>query len=247
MSVVYWRRTCTRPKVALKVIAPELSDEQGFRERFRLESRLAASIDHPMSFRSSKPARPRGSSTSPCATSRAATCAGSWTRRSARARPSGGARRPRCRRARCGPRAGLVHRDVKPSNVLIASPGEHEHVYLADFGLTKTAESEEEARSGPALGDDRLRGPGAHHRGGAGKSADVYALGCVLYEALTGEVPYPRDSELETLVAHRRARAEAVHCTTRGVGQPRRRRRAGDGEGSGRAVRERGRAGRSRT
>ena len=91
---------------------------------------------------------------------------------------------------------------MKPSNVLIASPGEHEHVYLADFGLTKTAESEEEAKKWPSSRGRPTTWPRAHHRGGAGKSADVYALGCVLYEALTGEVPYPRDSELETLVVH---------------------------------------------
>jgi hypothetical protein len=98
---------------------------------------------------------------------------------------------------------GLVHRDVKPSNVLIASPGEHEHVYLADFGLTKTAESEAEAKDVAQLsGTTDYVAPELITEGGAGKSADIYALGCVLYEALTGEVPYPRDSELETLVAH---------------------------------------------
>ena len=91
---------------------------------------------------------------------------------------------------------GLVHRDVKPSNVLIASPGEHEHVYLADFGLTKTAESEEEAKEVAQLsGTTNYVAPELITEGAVGKGADLYALGCVLYEALTGHVPFPRSSE----------------------------------------------------
>jgi Protein kinase domain len=205
MSVVYLAEDLALGrKVALKVLAPELSDEQGFRERFRLESRLAASIDHPnvipifeageaegqlyiaMRYVEGTDLRRLLDEEGALAPVRAVELV-------ARAADGLDAAHER----------GLVHRDVKPSNVLIASPGEHEHVYLADFGLTKTAESEEEAKEVAQLsGTTDYVAPELITEGGAGKSADVYALGCVLYEALTGEVPYPRDSELETLVAH---------------------------------------------
>ena len=98
---------------------------------------------------------------------------------------------------------GLVHRDVKPSNVLIASQGEREHVYLADFGLTKTEGEADDGAATPRLsGTVDYVAPEQITEGTAGASADVYALGCVLYQALTGQVPYPKPSELETLWAH---------------------------------------------
>ena len=205
MSVVYLAEDLAlERKVALKILAPELSEDARFRERFRLESRLAASIDHPNVI----PIYEAGE-------------AGGQLYIAMRYVEGTDLRRlidegPALEPARAvelvahvadGLEAahsrGLVHRDVKPSNVLIASPGEHEHVYLADFGLTKTAETEAEAREVAQLsGTTDYVAPELVTEGGAGKAADVYALGCVLYETLTGQVPFPRSSELETLVAH---------------------------------------------
>jgi Protein kinase domain len=205
MSVVYLAEDLALGRrVALKVLAPELSGDQAFRERFRLESRLAASIDHPnvipvyeageaegqlyiaMRYVEGTDFRRLIDEESALETARAVELV---------ARAADGLQAAHER--------GLVHRDVKPSNLLIASPGEHEHVYLADFGLTKTTESEEEAREAAQLsGTADYVAPELITEGGAGKAADVYALGCVLYEALTGRVPFPRRSALETLVAH---------------------------------------------
>jgi tRNA A-37 threonylcarbamoyl transferase component Bud32 len=205
MSVVYLAEDLALGrKVALKVLAPELSADQSFRERFRLESRLAASIDHPnvipifeageaegqlyiaMRYVEGTDLRQLIDEEGALEPTRAVELI---------ARVADGLEAAHER--------GLVHRDVKPSNVLIASPGEHEHVYLADFGLTKTAESEEEAREVAQLsGTTDYVAPELITEARAGAGADVYALGCVLYEALTGQVPFPRNSELETLVAH---------------------------------------------
>ena len=98
--------------------------------------------------------------------------------------------------------AGLVHRDVKPANVMI----EGERSYLTDFGLTKrtTAESHQLTATGQFFGTVDYVAPeqiqGAEQDG----RVDVYALGCVLFECLTGSRPYPRDSQLAVIYAHLR-------------------------------------------
>ena len=109
---------------------------------------------------------------------------------------------------------GLVHRDVKPSNVLLdtgASPDGSDHAYLADFGLTKRLTE----KSG--LGDDgQLMGtidyvaPEQIAGEELDGRADVYSLGCVLYECLVGEPPFPRDTDVAAVFAHLDAEPPAV-------------------------------------
>ena len=148
MSVVYLAEDLALGReVALKILARELSEDARFRERLRLESCLAASIDHPNVIRIYE----AGEANAELYIAMRYV-EGSDLRRLIDEGP--GLERARAvelvARVADGLEAahvrGLVHRDVKPSNVLIASPGEHEHVYLADFGLTKTAETEAEAR-----------------------------------------------------------------------------------------------------
>src|SRR5439155_23655377 len=101
---------------------------------------------------------------------------------------------------------GLVHRDVKPANILLA-PGARadapEHVYLSDFGVTKRASSGTGLTgTGQFVGTLDYAAPEQIEGRPLDGRTDVYSLGCVLYECLTGEVPFPRDAEMAVLWAH---------------------------------------------
>ncbi len=104
-------------------------------------------------------------------------------------------------------RAGLLHRDVKPANILLAAPddpSEPEHVLLTDFGIAKSTTEEVQHLTGTGnllatlayASPEQIEARHLDHR------VDIYALGCVLYELLTGSVPYPENSPFATMTAH---------------------------------------------
>ena len=98
---------------------------------------------------------------------------------------------------------GLVHRDVKPSNVLIAAAAGREHCYLADFGLTKrTGSLSGVSVAGEIVGTLEYVAPEQITGNALDERADVYSLGCVLYECLTGQSPFPRATDVALLWAH---------------------------------------------
>ena len=102
--------------------------------------------------------------------------------------------------------AGMVHRDVKPQNILIVpreSPESIDRVYITDFGLVRPVTSEATAsRTGQVFGSVAYMAPELIEDIPADGRADVYALGCVLYECLTGKVPFERSNEVSTVWAH---------------------------------------------
>jgi DNA-binding beta-propeller fold protein YncE len=199
MSVVYLADDSRlRRKVALKLIAPELAGDDGFRDRFLAESKLAASLEHPNVV----PIYEAGEADGELYIAMRRVEGGDLRRLL-----DGGPLAPERALAVCAQIAaaldaaharGLVHRDVKPSNVLLDTD---EHVYLADFGLTRRI-------ADPAGGDGRSLGTPAYIapeqiRGETVDGrADQYALGCLLYECLTGEPPYRHDSQAALLYAH---------------------------------------------
>jgi streptogramin lyase len=205
MSVVYLAEDLALGrKVALKLMAPELAQDRRFRERFRLESRLAASLDHPnvipiyeageaegllfiaMRYVDGTDLRALLGREAPLEPERALAI----LTQVAEALDAAHTR-------------GLVHRDVKPSNVLLSDTGEREHAYLADFGLTRTAAAPDTPAEGSRItGTADYMAPEQVVEGVAGPPADVYSLGCVLYQCLTGRTPYPHESEFAVLWAH---------------------------------------------
>lgn len=96
-------------------------------------------------------------------------------------------------------RAGLVHRDVKPSNVLVANA--RDFVYLIDFGIARATTDTALTNTGHTMGTLAYLAP-ERFSGTTDPRADVYSLACVLYECLTGQRPYPGESYEEQIKGH---------------------------------------------
>src|SRR5438477_1688580 len=193
-------------RAALKVLPPELAADDGFRQRFVHESKLAAGLDHPnvvdiydageahgllylaMRYVRGSDLRTLIVQEGPLDPERAVALV---TQVAAALDAAHG--------------AGLVHRDVKPANVLVepGGDGEGEHAYLTDFGLTKRPESVGgPTRTGQFLGSVEYAAPEQFEGGKLDARTDVYSLGCVAFECLAGSAPFPRESEAAVMFAH---------------------------------------------
>jgi len=186
--------------VALKLIAPELAGDEGFRTRFRRESAIAASIEHPHVI----PVYDAGEGGGTLYV------AMRWVEGTALRDllPLEPARAARIVAQVAGAldaahERGLVHRDVKPGNVLVERRGGGEHAYLADFGLAKEISPDPGlTESGRWLGTVNYAPPEQIRGRPPDERSDVYALGATLFHAVAGRVPYERETDTDTMRAH---------------------------------------------
>lgn len=100
--------------------------------------------------------------------------------------------------------AGVVHRDVKPSNVLIRDTGDGERVYLTDFGLARPVDGPAITSSGVVVGTAAYLSPEQARGERATRASDIYALGCIAFECLTGTVPFRGARPEDVVDAHAR-------------------------------------------
>jgi serine/threonine protein kinase len=190
--------------VALKLIAPEAAADEVFARRFAEESRIAASIEHPNVVPIYAAGEENGI---PFIAMRyvSGSDLGRRLTREGRLEPVVAA----ALIAQVGNgldaihSAGLVHRDVKPANVLLGETGDGDHAYITDFGVARNVATESGlTQTGRFVGTLDYVAPEQISGGAVDARTDVYALGCLLFKLLTGEVPYPRDGEAARLYAH---------------------------------------------
>jgi hypothetical protein len=205
MGIVYEAvETSLDRRVALKVIATEAARDPGFRERFTAESRIAARVEHPNVV----PIYAVGDADGvPFLAMRLidGPNLGETIASLHHLEPADAA--AIVAKVAAGldaiHAAGLIHRDVKPANILLSGPRTREEVFLTDFGVAKhIAQTSELTSGGQFLGTldyvapEQIRGEPVDAR------SDVYALGCVLFKALTGDVPFAGEEAPTKLWAH---------------------------------------------
>jgi serine/threonine-protein kinase len=206
MSIVYRARHLVLERsVALKLLAPELSDDPAFQERFIRESRLAAGLDHQNVIPIYEAGQENGvfyiamryvpglnlkqlvQRDGPLDRTKTASVIGQVASALNAAHEK-----------------GLVHRDVKPANVLIVEGGaadDSDHVYLSDFGIAKQQASNV-TRTGMFIGTAEYASPEQIEGKDLDGRSDLYSLGCVLYQCLTGNPAYEKESEVALIYAH---------------------------------------------
>ncbi|HVM02866.1 MAG TPA: protein kinase, partial [Acidimicrobiales bacterium] len=188
-------------RVALKVLFPELSVDRSFVERFRREAQSAANLSHPnivsvydwgeeddtyfivMEYIDGRPLSALLRAQGPLLADRAASIGADVAAALAFAH-----------------RNGVVHRDVKPGNVLLDA---NDHVKVTDFGIARAANSTENlTQTGAVMGTATYFSPEQAQGYGVDRRSDVYSLGVVLYEMVTGRPPFAGDNPLTIAYKH---------------------------------------------
>jgi Protein kinase domain/Bacterial extracellular solute-binding proteins, family 5 Middle len=203
-TVFLAEETTSGRRVALKLLAPELARDKRFRRRFLRETELAASLHHPHIVETLASGEEDG----------ALYLAMAYVEGS-------DLRQLLLREGRLEPEravalvgqvaaaldaahdAGLVHRDVKPGNILVMTNEDREHAYVCDFGLARHVSSVSSLTGERGfVGTIDYVPPEQIEGGTIDGRADLYSLGCVLYECVAGTRPFDRESELSVVFAH---------------------------------------------
>ena len=187
--------------VAIKVLLGQYADDEEFVERFRQEARSAASLSHPNivpvydqgrsedgSYYMAMEYVPRGTLKD-------------WIKREGALAPeaAAGVALQIASALQVAHEKGVIHRDIKPQNVLVTSSGD---VKVTDFGIARAASASTQTRTGMVLGTAGYMSPEQAKGEPVGPGSDVYSLGIVLYEMLTGNLPYNADSVFAQAMKH---------------------------------------------
>jgi CheY-like chemotaxis protein/predicted Ser/Thr protein kinase len=201
MGVVYRAEHLNlRRRAAIKIIAPDLAESAGFRERFTREARIAAALQHPNIVAVYDAGEVDGLLYLAMQYIEGEDLA-AMLRRERRLRPYRAI--DVCRQVASALDAahamGLIHRDVKPANVLIAG----RTAFLTDFGLTKQLDGGAQlTRPGDVVGSIHYVAPEQIEGAQVTARTDVYSLACLLFHCLTGQVPFTRDGDVAVIYAH---------------------------------------------
>jgi serine/threonine protein kinase len=192
-------------RVALKVLTPDLADDAEFRERFMRESRVAAAVEDPHII----PVYEAGEADGTLFIAMRFVSGGDLRSIMQREGPMTPVRAaafisPVASALGAAHRAGLVHRDVKPGNVLVdTQPGRPDHVYLSDFGLSKSVVSTTGlTTAGHFLGTPAFAAPEQIAGEKVDGRADQYALACLAFQLLAGSAPFAHTEPMAVLWAH---------------------------------------------
>ena len=206
MGVVYKARQQSLDRdVALKVIGDDIAREPEFRERFMREAKLAASVDHPHVVTVYDVGDEDGR----------LFLVMQWIEGTdLKQLLEGSGRIPPKRAIGIGTQlagavdavhgvSGLVHRDVKPANVLLREVNDRDHAYLTDFGIAKPPEAIQNlTRTGSTVGTTGYLSPEQIQGRPAGPRSDLYSLGCLVFEMITGQPPFKGENDLALRWAH---------------------------------------------
>src|SRR3954449_11397167 len=202
MGVVYRAQHMNlQRRAAIKIIAPEFADTKGFRSRFIREARIAAALQHP-NIVTVYDAGQSGETLYIAMQFIRGSDLAAILREEGRLRPYRAI--DVCRQVASALDAAhgmaLIHRDVKPGNVLI----EGRRAYLTDFGLTKRSGSTRTAltQAGELVGTIHYVAPEQIEGGHVDARTDVYALACLVFHCLVGDVPFARDTDVAVIYAH---------------------------------------------
>jgi streptogramin lyase/predicted Ser/Thr protein kinase len=191
-------------RVALKLLAPELARDERFRQRFLRESSIAAGLDHPNVVPIVTSGEEGGLLYLAMAYIEGPDLR-ELLRREGRLEPERalvivGQVADALDKAHA---VGLVHRDVKPGNILVTTAPDGERAYVCDFGLARHVSSVSSLTGERGfVGTIDYVPPEQIEGGQIDGRADIYSLGCVLYECLAGVRPFDRESELSVVFAH---------------------------------------------
>ena len=200
MAIVYRAEQVSLGRqVALKVLSSKLANDEVFRERFRREGMHAAALEHPNIVPVYDSDEQDGLLYLAMRLVEGTNLAELIQTRGLTADQTVEILRPIASALDTAHAGGLIHRDVKPQNILITDQG---HPYLADFGVAKGSNTSGLTATGGFVGSVNYASPEQIKGLTLSSASDIYALAAVLYQCLTGRVPYPRETDAGIMHAH---------------------------------------------